>query len=185
MNVDTVPPAKVESVSKLGPVVVAVAIGTAVSVGLGIYGRMHTPTGKALHLAGFANELAAKSAVTTVALVLVLVQLITALAIYGRVPLQGAWVVPVHRWSGRLAVAVTIPVAVQCLYALGYQTFDARVALHSLLGCFFYGAFVCKMLLLTRDDTPKWALPLLGGLVFVGLTALWLTAAGWYYLNFG
>ena len=89
----------------------------------------------------------------------------------------------VHRWSGRIAVAVTVPVAVHCLYALGFQTFDARVLSHALFGCFFYGAFVCKMLILTRDDSPKWALPLLGGLVLSGLTALWMTAALWFFLN--
>jgi hypothetical protein len=30
-------------------------------------------------------------------------------------------------------------------------------------------------LILTRDDSPKWALPLAGGLVLSGLTALWMT----------
>ena len=63
---------------------------------------------------------------------------------FGRIPLTGAWVGPVHRWSGRIAVAVTVPVAVHCLYALGFQTFDARVIIHSIFGCFFYGAFVVQ-----------------------------------------
>ena len=80
-------------------------------------------------------------------------------------------------------MAITVPVAVHCLYALGFQTYDTRVLLHSLFGCFFYGAFVVKMLVLTRDDSPKWALPLMGGLVLSGLTALWMTAALWFYLN--
>ena len=39
------------------------------------------------------------------------------------------------------------------------------------------------MLILTRDDSPKWALPLMGGLVLSGLTALWMTAGLWFYLN--
>ena len=88
---------------------------------------------------------------------------------FGRIPLRGNWVAPLHRWSGRIAVAFTVPVAVHCLYALGFQTFDARVAVHSILGCFFFGAFICKMLILTRDDSPGWALPVLGGVVFSGL----------------
>jgi hypothetical protein len=49
------------------------------------------------------------------------------------------------------------------------------VIAHSIFGCFFYGAFVFKMLILTRDDSPKWARPLAGGLVLSGLTALWIT----------
>ncbi len=169
--------------TKIGPVLLAFAIGTAVAIGLGVYGRVHTPTGQAINLAGFVNGLAAKSVLATLAMLLAVVQTVTALGMFGRIPLTGSWVGPVHRWSGRVAVAVTVPVAVHCLYALGFQTFDARVISHSIFGCFFYGAFVCKMLILTRDDSPKWALPLLGGLVLSGLTALWMTAALWYFLN--
>ena len=167
----------------LGPVLLAFGIGTAVSIGLGLYGRLHDPTGTAINLGGFASGLAAKAFLTTVAMILAVVQTVTAMGLFGRIPLNRSWVGPVHRWSGRLAVAVTVPVAVHCLYALGFQTFDARVLSHSLFGCFFYGAFVCKMLILTRDDSPKWALPLLGGLVLTGLTALWMTASLWFYLN--
>lgn len=168
----------------LGPVLVAFAIGTAVSLGLGVYGRLHTPTGQAINIAGFSSGIAAKAALASVAFSLVIVQTVTALSLFGRIKLTGRWVGPVHRWSGRLAVLVTVPVAVHCLYALGFQTFEARVVFHSLFGCFFYGLFVCKMLILTRDDSPKWALPLLGGLVLSALTALWLTSALWFYLNF-
>jgi len=77
---------------------------------------------------------------------------------------RGAWVGAVHRWSERFAVLISVPVAVQCLYALGFQTYDGRVIAHSPFGCFFCGAFVFKMLILTRDDSPKCALPLAGGL---------------------
>ena len=162
---------------------VAFAIGTLAAIALGVYGRLHAPTGQAVNLAGFSSGLAVKSFLATVAMVLAVVQTVTAMAMFGRIPLTGGWVAPVHRWSGRLAVAVTVPVAVHCLYALGFQTFDARTLLHSIFGCFFYGAFVFKMLILTRDDSPKWALPLIGGLVLSGLTALWMTAALWFFLN--
>jgi hypothetical protein len=177
-------PAAPETAStRIGPVLIAFVIGSAVAVGLGAYGKVHDPTGQAINIAGFSSGLAAKAALSTVAMVLAAVQVITAMGLFGRIPLSGNWVGPVHRWSGRIAVAVTVPVAVHCLYALGFQTFDARVLSHSIAGCFFYGAFVCKMLILTRDDSPKWALPLLGGLVLSGLTALWMTAGLWYYLN--
>lgn len=169
--------------TRVGPVLVAFAIGTAVAVALGAYGRLHAPTGQAINLAGFSSGIAAKAFLTTVALALAVVQTVTASGLMGRIPLNGAWVAPVHRWSGRLAVAVTVPVAVHCLYALGFGTYDTRVLFHSLFGCFFYGAFVIKMLVLTREDSPKWALPLMGGLVLTGLTALWMTAALWFYLK--
>jgi hypothetical protein len=176
------PPAQPTGV-RLGPVLIAFAIGTAAAVGLGVYGRVHSPTGQAINLAGFSSGLAAKSALTTAAFVLAMVQLVTGLGLFGRIPLRGNWVAPLHRWSGRTAVLCTVPVAVHCLYALGFQTFDARVAVHSVLGCFFFGAFICKMLILTRDDSPGWALPVLGGAVFSGVTALWMSAALWYFMS--
>jgi uncharacterized protein DUF6529 len=166
--------------TKIGPVVIAFVIGTAVSFGLGVYGRLHTPSGHAVNIAGFSTGAAAKAALASVVMALVIVQTVTAMGIYGRIPLRGAGVGTVHRWSGRLAVLISVPVAVHCLYALGFQTYDGRVVAHSLFGCFFYGAFVFKMLILTRDDSPKWALPLAGGLVLTGLTALWVTGVLWF-----
>jgi hypothetical protein len=166
--------------TKIGPVVIAFVIGTAVSFGLGVYGRLHTPSGHAVNIAGFSTGAAAKAALASVVMALVIVQTVTAMGLYGRIPLRGAWVGAVHRWSGRLAVLISVPVAVHCLYALGFQTYDGRVIAHSLFGCFFYGAFVFKMLILTRDDSPKWALPLAGGLVLTGLTALWVTGVLWF-----
>ena len=178
------PPAAAEgSPTRIGPVLIAFAIGTLAAIALGVYGRLHTPTGQAVNLAGFSSGLAVKSFLATIAIVLAVVQTVTAMALFGRIRLTGAWVGALHRWSGRLAVAVTVPVAVHCLYALGFQSYDTRTLVHSLFGCFFYGAFVVKMLVLTRDDSPKWALPLMGGLVLSGLTALWMTAALWFYLN--
>jgi Family of unknown function (DUF6529) len=166
--------------TKTGPVVIAFAIGTAVSIGLGVYGRLHTPSGHAVNIAGFSNGAAAKAFLASIVMALVIVQIVTAMGLYGRIPLRGAWVGTVHRWSGRLAVLISVPVAVHCLYALGFQTYDGRVIAHSLFGCFFYGAFVFKMLILTRDDSPGWALPLAGGAVLTGLTALWVTAVLWF-----
>ena len=79
---------------------------------------------------------------------------------------------------------VTVPVAVHCLYALGFQTGEPRVLVHSLFGCFFYGAFAAKMLVL-RADTPEWTLPVLGGAVFTALASLWLTASVWFFTTSG
>ncbi|MEU8223627.1 DUF6529 family protein [Kribbella sp. NPDC048915] len=70
-------------------------------------------------------------------------------------------------------------------YALGFQYSEPRVLIHSLLGCFFYGAFVAKMLTLTRADAPRWLLPVAGGAVFTGLVGLWLTSSLWFFTTFG
>jgi hypothetical protein len=69
--------------AKIGPVVVAFAIGTAVSIGLGVYGRLHTPTGYAVNIAGFSTGAAAKAALASVAMALAIVQLVTALGFMG------------------------------------------------------------------------------------------------------
>jgi hypothetical protein len=165
---------------------VPLVAGAVVSVVLGVYGSLHTPTGVAVNVAGFSSPMSVKAWLATVVVVLAIVQLLSALAMYGKlgrtVP---AWMSPVHRWSGRLAFLVSIPVALHCLYALGFQSFDTRVLLHSLLGCFFYGAFVAKMLLLRKDGAPGWALPVFGGLVFTGLVGLWLSASLWFFTQSG
>lgn len=171
--------------TRLGPVLVAMGVGAAVAIGLGVFGRLHQPTGIAVNLAGFSSGLAAKTWLTTAAFLFAIVQLITGMAIFGRIPLKGAWLGPVHRWSGRIAVILVVPVAVHCLYALGFADFSVRALIHSILGCFFFGAFVCKMLILTREDSPKWVLPVVGGLVFSLLTALWCTAALWFFIYRG
>ena len=111
-----------------------------------------------------------------------MVQLVSALIMYGRIPVRApSWIGGLHRWSGRVAVLLTVPVAVHCLYALGFQAGEPRVLVHSLFGCFFYGAFAAKMVLVSRDGAPKWALPLFGGLVFTVLTTIWLTSSVWFF----
>ncbi|MGH8920681.1 MAG: DUF6529 family protein [Actinomycetes bacterium] len=158
--------------------------GALVAVGLGVYGRLHAPTGIAVNIAGFSGAQSAKSWLTSAALVFALVQLGSALAMEGKLP-GGTRAAPLHRWSGRAAVLLTVPVVLHCLYALGLQPDTPRVLIHSLLGCFFFGAFVTKMLVLTRHGVPGWALPVIGGLVFSSLVGIWLTSSLWFFTTFG
>ena len=164
------------------------AIGGAVAVALGVYGRLHEPTGIAVNVAGFSGPLAAKTWMATGGLVLALVQVASALAMYGKLPGVShapSWVSGLHRWSGRLAFLFVVPVALHWLYALGFESYSGRVLVHSLLGCFFFGAFVAKMLLLSRKSTPGWVLPVVGGLVFTALVGLWLSSSLWYFTTIG
>lgn len=174
-------------VQKATRIAIPLAAGAAVAVALGVYGRLHDPTGVAISLAGFSSFQAVKAWLTTLAVLLALVQLVSAMALFGHLKaLSGqAWVAPLHRWAGRAAVVVTLPVVAHCLYALGFQYGEPRVLIHSLLGCFFYGAFVAKMLTLTRKDAPSWLLPVVGGAVFTGLVGLWLTSSLWFFSTFG
>jgi hypothetical protein len=163
-----------------------VLAGSLVAVTLGAYASLHQPQGVAVNLAGFSGPLAAKSWLTTGAVLLVLVQLVSALAMYGKLPVTApAWTAAVHRWSGRGAFLLAVPVAMHCLYAVGFQTGTPRALVHSLLGCLFFGGFVVKMLGLRRDGLPGWVLPVLGGLAFSSLVGLWLTSALWFFTTFG
>ncbi|MCW6006147.1 hypothetical protein K1W54_16390 [Micromonospora sp. CPCC 205371] len=166
---------------------VPLLIGSAVAVALGVYGRLHTPTGIAVSVAGFSSPQTVKVWLASGSALFALVQLFSALVMYGKVRWIGApqWIAAAHRWSGRVAFLLSIPVAVHCLYALGVQSYDMRVLVHSVVGCLFFGAFTVKMLLLTRRGLPGWVLPLAGGVVFTALVTMWLTSSLWFFTTVG
>jgi Family of unknown function (DUF6529) len=177
------PPAGAE---RAGAVLVPLVLGSAVSVALGVYGRTHSPTGIAVNVAGFSSPQTVKVWLASAAVLFAMVQLFSALLMYGRLGVHAPeWTGTVHRWSGRVAFLLAVPVAVHCLYALGFQSYDTRTLAHSLLGCVFFGAFTLKMLLLTRRGLAGWVLPLAGGLVFAALTGVWLTSAVWFFSTSG
>ncbi len=167
--------------------VVPSLIGALVALTLGIYGHLHHPTGIAINIAGFSSPGSVKSWLATGATVFAVVQVGSALVMYGKVPRIAApsWIGGLHRWSGRIAFLLAVPVAVHCLYALGFQSYSSRVLVHSLLGCAFFGAFTVKMLILPKRELPSWMLPTWGALVFTALTGVWLTSAYWFFSTFG
>jgi Family of unknown function (DUF6529) len=168
--------------TRIGGLVVVAAVGVLVSVGLGVYGRLHEPTFTGLSVAGFSSGIAAKSWLGSAAFALVVAQLLSAVAMQRT---AATWVARAHRWTGRVAVLLTVPVAVHCLYALGFQLGSTRVLAHSLAGCFVYGVFVTKMLVLARPNMPGWSVPVLGGVLFSALTAVWLTSSLWFFSTSG
>lgn len=124
-----------------------------------------------------------KVGLSTAALILGCFQLLTAARIYElvRFPPKGRFYNIVHRWSGRVAIALTLPVAYHCIFLLGFGTYDLRVYIHSLLGSAIYGAFVAKVLIVRSSRFPGWALPIAGGILFAILLGLWLTSALWFF----
>ena len=167
--------------------VIPALVGCLVALTLGIYGRLHSPTGVAVDIIGFSSPGTVKAWLATVAVLFAIVQVISALVMYGKIPWITAppWIGALHQWSGRLAFIFTVPVAVHCLYALGFETFNPRVIVHSICGCLFFGVFTVKMLSLTRQGLPNWVLPVLGGLAFALLVAIWFTSAFWFFTIFG
>jgi hypothetical protein len=160
--------------------------GCLVAVALGVYGRVHHATGQALFTVPFHTLIGFKVWTTVAALFFALIQLTTALWMYGRLGLRArGWLGPVHRTSGVIAFLLTIPVALQCLYVLGFETYSTRVIAHGILGCVFYGAFVAKVLTLHSKRMPNWALPWVGGLLFSALIGVGITSAVWYLSTTG
>ncbi len=176
------------SVGSFTPLLALATVGAAVALSLGVYGRLHTPTGQSIVDFGFPSVLAMKAWLTTGAAVLALTQATSALWMWGRLPAVGpapAWLPAAHRWTGTAAFLISLPVAYHCLWSLGFQNTDTRVFVHSLLGCAFYGAFVTKLLVLRSDRVPAWALPVMGAALVAPLTGLWLTSALWFFTTFG
>jgi hypothetical protein len=163
-------------------------VGAGVSVSLGVYSRAHQPAGRPIFTLWFSGMLQMKAWLTTAAAVLLLLQLATALWMWGRLPSAGpapGWAPTAHRWVGALAFILTLPVAVHCMWALGFGTHSLRVVAHSVAGCLFYGAYAAKMLGLRMRGLPGWALPVLGGTVLTLFIILWLTAALWFFTRSG
>ena len=132
----------------------------------------------------FSSTIAAKAWLATAALVLALVQVTTAARIYGRLsflPARGPAIASLHRWSGRIAFLLTLPVFFHCVTILGFQTPDMRVAVHSLAGTFFYGVFAAKVLIVRDRALPSWALPIAGITLASVLGVLWLSSSLWYF----
>jgi uncharacterized protein DUF6529 len=171
--------------SRRGVMFGALLLGAGVAVALGVYGRVHSPDFAALPSWGFSGPGAFKSWTASVVLVLALVQLVTALWLYGKLGARRApaWLGTFHRVSGSLAFLLSLPVAWMCLYGLGFSPdpFRARTFIHSVAGCAFYGAFAAKVVFVHTKRLPGWALPVAGGLLFTAIVVLWWTGARWWF----
>jgi mono/diheme cytochrome c family protein len=142
----------------------------------------HDPRSKGYFRLFFEDPIHLKAGFATAVVVLACFQLFTAAWIFRKLPWsRPAWVNPVHRWSGRLAFALTLPVAYHCIFKLGFQDPSTRVLAHSLFGCAVYGAFASKVTIVRLHNFPRWVLPTAGGLLFAVLVGVWWTSAVWLY----
>ena len=160
-------------------------LAAAVTGALYAVGRLHPPN-YTISLFGQSGLAAVmlKSLLASIVLGLATLQVLLALWLYRRLPLAGSPPRPVRLWHrviGFALFALTVPVAVHCLLAYGVQLTSPRVAVHSLAGCFFYGAFTAKVLLVQSRRLPGWALPAAGGALALTVAVLWYTSALWYY----
>jgi len=157
-------------------------LGIGVAAAVYVAGRLHQPD-YSFSMFG-ADPVPPKSLLATIALGLAVLQVLLALWMYRKLPLAGRPPRPVpvtHRVTGFALFALTVPIAVHCLIAYGVQLTSLRVAVHSVAGCFFYGVFTAKVLLVRSRRLPAWALPAAGGTLAVIVGILWYTSALWYY----
>lgn len=168
---------------------IAALVGGLLAVSAGVYAKAHTPTYRPIIDFGFPSVIAMKAWFTTVAFALAMAQVVSALAMWGKLPGRGAASSPrvaaVHRWTGTAAFVATLPVAYHCLWSLGFSTQEPRQVVHGLLGCLFYGVFATKMLSLRIHGVSPRLVPVLGGVLVTVLTAVWLTSSVWFFLNLG
>lgn len=131
----------------------------------------------------FSDPIHLKAWLATGAALLGCVQLFTAAWIFRKLPLHKPPAVNfVHRWSGRLAFVLTLPVAYHCIFKLGFHGDRGdRVLIHSLAGTAFYGAYVAKVSIVRLHRFPGWVLPVAGGTLFTILIAAWYTSALWFF----
>ena len=157
-----------------GRLALALLAGALVALSLGIYGRVHDPTGDSLITLFFTKTITLKVWLATAAVALAVVQVLSALRMYGKL----------GRGTGAFLLA--IPVAYHCLWALGFQyQAGTRVLLHGVFGCLFFGTLATKVLVVENRRMPRWALPLIGGVLFTVLVLVWATSALWFFRTQG
>jgi mono/diheme cytochrome c family protein len=162
-------------------VLVPATVGALVSLTAGLLAR-HQPRSTGYFQLFFSDPVHLKAGFASAAAALACFQLFTAAWIFRKLPWpKPGWVNPVHRWTGRLAFAFTLPVAYHCIFKLGFQHPDNRVLAHSLFGCAIYGAFAAKVTILRLHHFPRFVLPVAGGLLFATLIGVWYTSALWLY----
>src|SRR4051794_8876934 len=117
------PPTSVPNTQRAPQWALAAPCGIAlpVAAGLAPYPEVHPGNGAALTTLGFSGMLQMKAWLTTAATVLVVVQVTSALAMWGRLPgvrTPPDWVSGLHRWTGTVAFVLTLPVVFHCVWSL-------------------------------------------------------------------
>ena len=167
--------------------IVPVLVACSVAGALGVYGKLHEPTGIAVNIAGFSSPQTVKVWLATLAFVLASCSCSPRWSMYGKLPAAQtpSWLGGVHRWSGRAGVPRVDP---------GGAALPVRAGLRRLRhpGAHPLAARLLLLRRVHREDAdpaqkgvPGWALPLFGGLVFTALSGLFVTSALWFFTTFG
>jgi hypothetical protein len=172
----------------------AFAVGAVVALLVGVIGRLHDPTLTGTTTLGFRTVLEMKVAISIALVPLLILQLLGALWMYGKLGGSApSWVGPVHRGIGTVTLLLAVFVAYHCLWALGLEighrhdgaVVSVRTVVHGLLGCLVIGTIVVKLIAVRSKRAPGWFLPLAGGLLFTLLVLAVVTSAVFYVATEG
>jgi len=172
----------------------AFAAGAVIALLVGVFGCVHDPSLKGTTTLGFDTVIDMKVVVSTLIAALVVLQLIGALWMYGRLGVAvPSWLGKAHRICGTITLLLVIFVAYHCLWALGLESgtledgkkVPTRTVVHGVLGCAVIGALVVKVVAVRSKRAPGWFLPVAGGLLFALLVLVLLTSTVWYISDEG
>ena len=140
--------------------VVPALVGAAVALALGVYGNAHDPTGESILGDGlfFSATLNMKAWLATAVVLLACLQVFTATWMYDRLPFASNPLLGPDRPPGLRHARLPRSRCRSSTTASGRsasRTRTTRVLVHSLAGCFFYGAFTAKMLWLKVDGPAR------------------------------
>jgi hypothetical protein len=167
----------------------AFTVGALVALLVGVFGRVHDPTLDGTTSLGFRTVIEMKVVVSTAVGVLAVLQVVTALWLYGKLGIRApTWLGTAHRITGTVTLVLAVFVAYHCLWALGLESgtlengekVPTRAVVHGVLGCAVIGAVVVKVAAVRSKRAPGWFLPMAGGLLFALLVLSVLTSAVWY-----
>ena len=181
-------PAPTPSSATTASLLIILLVGALVSLLFGVYASVHDPTGETTIALFFSNTVGMKVWFTTVALAFAMLQVLTALRLYGKVKIPTTfppWLGDAHRLCGTLAFIFSLPVAFHCLWSFGFESTSSQTRryVHSVAGCLFYGAFASKVLAVRTKRLPGWVLPVIGSVTFTLLVVLWTTSSLWFFRN--
>lgn len=172
--------------SRSGPLLVLL-LALGVALGVFVWAKAITPDYTASLFGQSAKDtFPLKSWMASGVVALALFQLFSALWIYGKLgpTRRPRWLGRTHRLSGAAAILITLPIAHHCLFAYGFESLDGRTLIHSIAGCFLYGAVAAKITVVRSRRLPGLALPIAGGILVTLVAALWYTSALWYFNGF-
>ena len=125
-----------------------------------------------------------KSILTTVVLILAVLQAVSGLRLRGRfkrLPLPVGTLRTWHRLSGDAGLILTLGIALICVTQLSYGGYSLRVPLHAALGTLAALVMLVKVFIARRFRTYLRRLTVLGGVAGFSILGCFAASPLWYF----